>query len=116
MATGALPRHHSVVAYPQVPGSTTETVIDVTGFGACALEPSIDTIDAEDLCDAPYPSRREALGVARRLRAAGWVVIEHGGRPSYRPDGLSIAASVYHPDTYESPGDLLVPAPRWMPH
>jgi hypothetical protein len=108
MATGALPRHDSVVAYPQVPGSTTESDLGAT-------EPTIDPVDAEDLCDSPYPSRREALGVARRLRAAGWVVVEHHGRPSHRPDGLSMAASVYHPSTYESPGDLLVPASRRVP-
>jgi hypothetical protein len=117
------------VAYPQVPGSTTASGFDAIGrsTGATearidaverridAAEPSIDAVDAEDLCDSPYSSRSEALGVARRLRAAGWVVVEHHGRTSYRPDGLSIAATIYHPSTYESPGDLLIPAPRRVP-
>jgi hypothetical protein len=98
-----------------VPGNTTETFSGAPVLDGGLTEPTIDTVDAEDLCDIAYPSRREALGVARRLRAAGWVVVEHHGRPSHRPDGLSLAASVYHPSTYESPGDLLVPAPHpWL--
>jgi hypothetical protein len=86
MATGALPRCNILMANLPVPGST--------------QEPSIDPTDAEELCNAEYASRREALRVARRLRAAGWVVVEH-------PDGLPMVASVYHPNTYDSPGDVI---------
>jgi hypothetical protein len=82
---GLISRYFGVANLP-VPGST--------------QEPLIGTTDAEDLCNEPYPSRREALGVARRLRAAGWVVVEHS-------NGLAMVASVYHPDTYDSPGDVI---------
>lgn len=94
------------VAYPAVPAHKTESRVGVAR-PIDGTEPTIGAVDAEDLCYETYPSRSEALGVARRLRAAGWVVVEHDGRPSYRPDGLSIAATVYHPHTYDSPGDLL---------
>jgi hypothetical protein len=49
--------------------------------------------------------------VARRLRAAGWLVVEHAEHRSRRPDGLSMVASVFHPVSYESPGDLFAPGP-----
>lgn len=69
-------------------------------------EPDIRLVDAVDLCAQPYPTRREALAIARQLRAAGWVVIEHTGQSFARPDGTRVVASVYHPITYESPGDV----------
>lgn len=74
-------------------------------------EPVIRPVDVEELCAVPYPSRQEALAVARQLRTAGWVVIEYEDHPPRRPDGVRIAASIYHPVTYESPGDVLF-APR----
>jgi hypothetical protein len=73
-------------------------------------EPAIRPTDATDLCAELYPTRREALAVARRLRAAGWVVVEHTGH-SRRPDGSRIVASVYHPHSYESPGDVVTAEP-----
>lgn len=73
-------------------------------------EPAIQPIDAVDLCAESYPTRREALAVARRLRAAGWVVVEHTGH-SRRPDGTRVVASVYHPLTYDSPGDVVTAEP-----
>lgn len=73
-------------------------------------EPYIRLIDAVELCAQPYLTRREALTVARRLRAAGWVVVEHTG-DSWRPDGTRMVASVYHPITYESPGDIVTAEP-----
>jgi hypothetical protein len=78
---------------------------------AAAREPGIGTRDAADLCAEPYPTRREALVIGRRLRAAGWVVVEHAEHPARRPDGLAMIASVYHPVSFESPGDLLAPGP-----
>ncbi|HEY8472433.1 MAG TPA: hypothetical protein VIL37_07320 [Natronosporangium sp.] len=75
-------------------------------------EPAIRLPDAVDLCAQPYATWQEALTVARRLRAAGWVVVEHTGIPPRRPDGSRLVASVYHPITYESPGDVLV-ADNW---
>jgi hypothetical protein len=74
-------------------------------------EPDIRLIDAVDLCAPPYPTRREALAVARQLRAAGWVVVEHTGHSSRRPDGTRLVASVYHPITYVSPGDVVTAEP-----
>jgi hypothetical protein len=66
----------------------------------CLAEPTIRPTDAEELCSARYATRREALKVARLLRAAGWVVVEHAV-------GLAMVASVYHPSTYDSPGDVI---------
>lgn len=75
-------------------------------------EPAIRPVDAEDLCTVRYHDRDEALTVARRLRTAGWVVIEYEDHLPRRPDGIRVVASVYHPVTYESPGDvLLAPGP-----
>jgi hypothetical protein len=74
-------------------------------------EPDIRLIDAVELCAQAYPTRREALTVARRLRAAGWVVVEHTGSSARRPDGARMVASVYHPITYESPGDVVTTEP-----
>jgi hypothetical protein len=74
-------------------------------------EPVIRLMDAVELCAQPYPTRREALATARRLRAAGWVVIEHTGGSYRRPDGSRMVASVYHPITYESPGDVVTTEP-----
>lgn len=72
-------------------------------------EPGIGELDAAELCAEIYPTWSGALQIARRLRAAGWVVVEHAEHPSRRPDGLVMVASVYHPRTYESPGDLFTP-------
>jgi hypothetical protein len=77
-----------------------------------AGEPRIGPLDAAELCAERYPSRREALAVARWLRAAGWLVVEHADHPPLRPDGLVMVASVYHPVSFESPGDLLAPGGR----
>lgn len=71
-------------------------------------QPSIRFADAEQLCDEIYPDPATALAVVRRLRAAGWVVVEHRPPVPVRPDGLRLLATVYHPHSYESPGDLLV--------
>jgi hypothetical protein len=66
----------------------------------------IRRVDAEDVCAMAYPSRREALAVAHQLRTAGWLVIEHPERGPRHPGGVRMIASVYHPMSYESPGDL----------
>lgn len=71
--------------------------------------PRIGALDAAELCADTYPTRRDALEIAQRLRAAGWVVVEHAEHPPLRADGLVMVASVYHPGTYESPGDLFTP-------
>jgi hypothetical protein len=71
-------------------------------------EPVIRHRDVAELCAEVYQSRHEALAVGLRLRTAGWVVIEHAPHPPPRPDGVAMVASIYHPVSYESPGDLLV--------
>lgn len=73
-----------------------------------ADDPEIGSDDAEDLCSQPYRTRQEALAVAQCLRAAGWLVVEHVADLPPRPDGLTMLASVYHPISFDSPGDLLV--------
>jgi hypothetical protein len=79
--------------------------------GGSTKEPSIRPVDAVELCATPYPTRREALAVARQLRAAGWIVVEQPERSGRRPATVHMVASVYHPVSYESPGDLLVSTP-----
>jgi len=82
-----------------------------TTGAASRRRPGIGPPDAAELCAEAYPTRQQALVVARRLRAAGWLVVEHAEHPSRRPDGLSMVASVFHPVSYESPGDLFAPGP-----
>lgn len=79
--------------------------------GRSTKEPSIRPVDAAELCATPYPTRQEALVVARQLRAAGWIVVEQPERPGRRPTAVHMVASVYHPVSYESPGDLLASTP-----
>jgi hypothetical protein len=66
--------------------------------------------DAEDLCDHVYRSRAEALEVARRLQAAGWIVplLDAPATPGApRAGGIRVLACVYHPVSYESPGEVV---------
>lgn len=55
--------------------------------------------DAADLCDTTWSSAAEARAIARHLRSLGWVVKERAGRPG-------TLATVWHPDTWQSPGEL----------
>ena len=73
-----------------------------------AGEPAIRPHEAEEMCAEPYPCRSAAVAAANRLRDAGWLVVEHPEHPRRRPDGAQMVASVYHPVSFESPGDLLV--------
>jgi hypothetical protein len=66
-------------------------------------QPTIAVTDAADMCAELYDSRAQALRVARRLRGAGYRVVEN---TCPRADGATIAASVYYPGTGESPGDI----------
>lgn len=70
------------------------------------LDPALGPADAAELCDPVYPSREEALAVARRLRAAGWVVPLLDTPVPLAPDGAWVVAAVYHPRTFEVAGHV----------
>lgn len=63
--------------------------------------------DAEDLCAEVYRSREAALAVARQLRSAGWIVPLFDVPTPPRDDGSRVVGVVYHPDSFESPGELM---------
>lgn len=55
--------------------------------------------DAADACDTTWSTAAEARAIARHLRNLGWVVQERTDRPG-------VAATVWHPDTWQSPGEI----------
>jgi len=67
-------------------------------------DPAVGPADAAEMCLEVYATRQEALGIAQRLCAAGWVV---SLLDAPRHDGTRVAAVVYHPLTYESPGEVM---------
>jgi hypothetical protein len=69
-------------------------------------EPRITAADAAETCSRPWPNRQTAWEEAKILRREGWDVLE-STRTEPRTDGLIIIATVYHPRTHTSPGDLL---------
>lgn len=79
-------------------------------------DPTMSRTDAAELCAEPYPTWAEAMESARVLRAAGWRVIEYPEHLPRRPDGLVTVASVYHPETGDSPGDVLAAEVSPPPH
>lgn len=69
-------------------------------------EPTVNRTDARDICAEPWPSETVAREQAAILDAAGWRV-EHRFPPvAFGATGRLIVASVYHPVTFESPGDV----------
>jgi hypothetical protein len=70
------------------------------------VEPSVGRADAVDLCLQVYASREEAVAVARRLRAAGWIVPLLSTPSKPRGDGTRVVATVYEPGSFESPGEI----------
>lgn len=69
-------------------------------------EPSVGPVDAADICDEVYANREEAVAIARQLRAAGWIVsFIDTSSPAWSGRVRTIAV-VYHPHTYESPGEI----------
>lgn len=71
--------------------------------------PTLSRSDAQDLCAVPYASPAGARLATRRLRQGGWRVIEQELEPpTVRPDELILFATVTHPDTGDSPGDVLL--------
>lgn len=75
------------------------------------LDPALGPADAAELCDQVYPSREEAMAVARRLRAGGWVVPLLDAPGPVQPDGTRVVATVYHPRTFEAAGDVMYSTP-----
>lgn len=69
-------------------------------------ELSVGPADAADICDEVYADREEAVAIARQLRAAGWVVSFIDAVSPLRSGRVRTAAVVYHPRTYESPGEI----------
>jgi hypothetical protein len=69
-------------------------------------DPAVSWEDAEDICAYAWPSEAAARAQAAILDDGGWTV-EHRWPPVKlgHTDRL-IVASVYHPLTYESPGDV----------
>lgn len=70
------------------------------------MEPAIAPADAADMCEQVYADRQEAVCVARQLRAAGWIVPLLNAPSPPTADGIRAVAIVYHPQTYESPGEV----------
>lgn len=71
-----------------------------------AIEPSIDLLAAARLCAPVHPSREEALAVARRLRAAGWVVPLYDSPVGPRSDDTWVVAVLHHPNGFERIGEV----------
>ena len=72
-----------------------------------ADEPTISYRDAADICAKPWPSEQEACEQTVMLKRAGWLVKWRNPPPEFgKGTGLRMAASVYHPETFDSPGDV----------
>lgn len=71
------------------------------------LDPALGPTDAAELCDQVHPTWEEAMAVARRLRAAGWVVPLLDTPAPLQPDGARVVAAVYHPRTFEVAGHVM---------
>lgn len=71
-----------------------------------AIEPSIDLLDAAGMCAQVHPSREEALAVARRLRAAGWMVPLYDAPVGPRSDGTWVVAVLHHPANFNRIGEV----------
>lgn len=71
--------------------------------------PELNFHDAQDECAVTYASPADVRLAARHLRQDGWRVLEQNhDQPIVRPNGLIVWATVVHPATGESPGDLLL--------
>lgn len=62
--------------------------------------------DARDICAYPWPSEQQAREQAALLSAAGWKVDRRHPAVPFGRTGRLIVANVYHPETFESPGDV----------
>jgi hypothetical protein len=68
--------------------------------------PIIGIEDARDICAQPWPTEQEARKQAAMLDAAGWRVQHRHPPQPFGQTGRLIVANVYHPVTFESPGDV----------
>jgi hypothetical protein len=69
-------------------------------------EPTISRQDAIDICAHPWPDELSAREQAVILDAAGWRVEHRRPAVAFGQTGRLIVASVYHPETFSSPGDV----------
>lgn len=69
-------------------------------------EPTVNRADAQDICAEPWPSEAAAREQAAILDAAGWRVEHRFPAVPFGATGRLIVASVHHPVTFESPGDV----------
>lgn len=69
-------------------------------------EPAISQADAVDICAYVWPDEAAARAQAAILDDGGWTVEHRWPAVEFGQTGRLIVASVYHPVTYESPGDV----------
>lgn len=69
-------------------------------------EPEIDRDEAIALCGQVHQSHADAMAVACRLRAAGWIVPIHDTPAGPRPDGTCAIAAVHDPQTFRRVGEV----------
>lgn len=69
-------------------------------------EPAPGWDEVAGICVTVHPTQEAAMEEARRLRGAGWIVPLLAAPSPPNADGVRTVATVYHPGTYESPGDI----------
>jgi hypothetical protein len=69
-------------------------------------EPTISRADAEIICAYVWTDEADAREQAKILQVAGWTVEHRWPAIEFGQTDRLIVASVYHPVTYESPGDV----------
>lgn len=74
--------------------------------GKVADESTISFADAVDACTCEWPDEAQARAQAAILENAGWRVAHRWPAIEFGQTGRMIVASVHHPVTYESPGDI----------
>jgi hypothetical protein len=83
-------------------------------------EPTIPWAAVQDICAGTHRDRSEALHIGNVLRAGGWKVVEAGpvptDAPGHQPPHTVAVATVYHPATSRSPGELLIGQDVVPPH
>lgn len=68
--------------------------------------PTIATVNAAAACRLVHVGREAALTVARRLRAAGWLVPLHDTPVGPRGQRIWAVAAAYHPLTWRLVGQV----------
>lgn len=68
--------------------------------------PRISHQDARQVCATVWPDEPTARRQAALLSAAGWLVNRRWPAVEFGQTGLMVVASVYHPRTFATPGDV----------